>query len=693
VSFRLRLILGIFLAGAISLGIVSVIHILFFRGIYLDALRSQGVVLMDLLKPRIEKEMGQNPASLEGALAPVGIEFASLLKERRGLSEMMIVDHRGQVLSHSNLQMIGKIQDPIPAALSLSGAREGDIVSWEGFYIHFIPYYLPGDRSPRFYLRLAYPKRKILLILAGVAIRSFAFSLLGLVLLVTLVGFLEGRLVGSHLFQLNQWLYRLRIGDYGKPPPAPPREMEFYELWEVLGGLEKELQGFTEQFLEGMQKLEQGDQTALSLVDEGIRKGSGLGEEFLSLEGLLQRLRDHLERLKEGVDLTFAELDSHREDLIEIAGGYLLELDQNTARFDQKTRDLEAHMKELIQGMLEVQQTTGESTAGTDELASEVSELAQAILQIRKSSELNKTSLEETVRDSQKGMELMSSVEERIGLVSHSITEVSDRVQNLIRQSERIGEILKVIQQITEKTNLLALNTAIIATQAGRFGGQFAVVADEIRDLSQRVKSNAEEVHRLVGGIREEIEALRSSFEGSLARVREGVERSRLARDLLSSIAERGEKILLETQQIFKTLEDQSEAAQALSNSMARFQGSLHIANDHLNRERTRLEGVERMVKEFFEIALRERNILVGIREKIERLQQFFDEAHKRFSGLVDEGEHSKRGIEAGGEKVEGMTAQHGEIIKLIRRIQGTLSEIEVTITRLKKNFPFRKPS
>lgn len=682
-SFRLKLLLGLLFIGALALGVISLVNIFFFRGIYLDYLRSQGSVLTDLLRARVEKEIGQNPTNLENALTALSGDLAHFIKNKKDLYDLMIVDPRGKILSHPNLQLIGQIQDPPPASLPFSDEQEGEILPWEDRYLHFIPFFVPGERAPRFYLRLSYPKKKILLTLATVQIRAFAFSLLGFVLLLIGAGLFYHRLLGRRMEELLRWLYRLSQRDYGEVSPPSPREAEFRELWEVLKGMEKELAEFTKRFLEESGKVQRGGKTALSLLEEGSRKGNQFGDELKGLEDLLRRLGGHLETLKEGIERTFAELDSHKEDLIEIWGGYLLEFDESTTKLGQGVKDLETRMGELTEGMQEVQRTTEESVAGTDELASEVNELAQAILQIRKSSELNKSSLEETVRDSQRGMELMSGVEERISLVSSSITEVSSRVQNLIRQSERIGEILKVIQQITEKTNLLALNTAIIATQAGKHGGQFAVVAEEIRDLSQRVKSNAEEVHRLVEGIQGEIQALGKSFEESLQRVREGTERSHLARDLLSSIASRGEKILLETQQIFRTLEDQSEAAQALSSSMAKFQGSLHIARDHLNREQARLEGAEGAIKEFYEVALKERNILTGIREKIQRLQQFFQETHKRFSHLVDESEHSKRGIEGGIEKIRGVLNEHGEILEILRKAQNTLVEIEISMSRL----------
>jgi phosphate/phosphite/phosphonate ABC transporter binding protein len=86
--------------------------------------------------------------------------------------------------------------------------------------------------------------------------------------------------------------------------------------------------------------------------------------------------------------------------------------------------------------------------------------------------------------------------------------EVINRLDNRSRQ---IGEILTVIDEVTEQTELLSLNAAILASQAGEHGKGFAVVADEIKDLAERTASSTHEITKLINTVQSEVaEAVRS---------------------------------------------------------------------------------------------------------------------------------------------------------------------------------------
>ena len=83
--------------------------------------------------------------------------------------------------------------------------------------------------------------------------------------------------------------------------------------------------------------------------------------------------------------------------------------------------------------------------------------------------------------------------------------ELSDRLQNLVQNTDEVKEVLKVINDIADQTNLLALNAAIEAARAGEHGRGFAVVADEVRQLAEKTSKSLVEINNTVNLITQSV--------------------------------------------------------------------------------------------------------------------------------------------------------------------------------------------
>src|SRR5262249_33783287 len=90
--------------------------------------------------------------------------------------------------------------------------------------------------------------------------------------------------------------------------------------------------------------------------------------------------------------------------------------------------------------------------------------------------------------------------------IEETVRRASGLVDHLGTQSNEIGRVVDVIQEIADKTNLLALNAAIIANQAGESGKAFAVVATEVRSLAERTARSTREIFQLVKGVRDGVQ-------------------------------------------------------------------------------------------------------------------------------------------------------------------------------------------
>jgi hypothetical protein len=99
--------------------------------------------------------------------------------------------------------------------------------------------------------------------------------------------------------------------------------------------------------------------------------------------------------------------------------------------------------------------------------------------------------------------------------MSEKTVETAASVDHLNERTSQIGSIVKLIKEIADQTNLLALNAAIEAARAGEQGRGFAVVADEVRKLAERTSTATSDIGKLVGSIQEEALAVKALVEVS----------------------------------------------------------------------------------------------------------------------------------------------------------------------------------
>jgi methyl-accepting chemotaxis protein len=177
---------------------------------------------------------------------------------------------------------------------------------------------------------------------------------------------------------------------------------------------------------------------------------------------------------------------------------------------------------------------------------------------------------EEMVSASAQGSERVTATIAGIAAIRGASEEAQRVITSLGRRAEEIGEILDVIDEVAEETNLLALNAAIIAAQAGEHGRGFSVVADEIKDLAERVGTSAKEIGKLIRSVQEEsgnaVGAVRQGSELVAEGERLSQEAGRALEDITKSARRSGEMI----GEIAQATAEQSKGSESVAVAMER---------------------------------------------------------------------------------------------------------------------------
>ncbi len=195
-------------------------------------------------------------------------------------------------------------------------------------------------------------------------------------------------------------------------------------------------------------------------------------------------------------------------------------------------------------------------------------EMNATVLEVAQNAVYAATSAEEAKKTAAKGAEIVNDAVTSIGKVQHQTDELHDNMDGLGRQAQGIGDIINVISDIADQTNLLALNAAIEAARAGEAGRGFAVVADEVRKLAEKTMSATKEVGQVIGNIQKSTTASIENTRVMVQLVTESTDKASQSGKSLHSIVQMVAQTSDQVSSIATASEQQSASSEEINRAV-----------------------------------------------------------------------------------------------------------------------------
>jgi len=312
----------------------------------------------------------------------------------------------------------------------------------------------------------------------------------------------------------------------------------------------------------------------LALLRDARARAQQADQQNLRNQAAIRRLLDEMVDLSDGdltieatvtEDITGAIADSVNQAVEEMRS-LVTTINETSVR-------VSASAQETRGTALRLEEATDHQRNQIEKASETVKTMSQAMSQMaeesNKSAEIAQQSVEIAVAGGGTVRRTISGMDN----IREQIQETSKRIKRLGESSQEIGNIVELIEDIADQTNILALNAAMQAAMAGESGRGFAVVADEVQRLAERSANATKQIDALVRTIQADTNEAVSSMESSTSEVVNGAKLAEDAGEALQRVEQVSQEIAGVTQTIAARLQQQSQEAGSIDDTMSVIQG------------------------------------------------------------------------------------------------------------------------
>ena len=327
------------------------------------------------------------------------------------------------------------------------------------------------------------------------------------------------------------------------------------------------------------------------------KRVSRLQDEYDRNQNAILRLLDEIADLADGDLRSYATVSEDFTgaiaDSINFAIDQLRDLVSRITETSQEVAQYTASTQGITNQLAEASEHQAQEIAGA---SAAINEMAMSIDQVSSNAEESAVVAERSVKIAANGANVVNLSIEGMDIIREQIQETSKRIKRLGESSQEIGNIVALINDIADQTNILALNAAIQASMAGEAGRGFAVVADEVQRLAERSASATKQIETLVKTIQTDTNEAVISMEQTTSEVVRGANLSKDAGVALDEIQNVSGNLA-------KLIANISDAAKLQSASAGHIATTMNVVQEITSQTTTATFDTARSVSELANMA------------------------------------------------------------------------------------------
>src|SRR3989442_2606852 len=310
----------------------------------------------------------------------------------------------------------------------------------------------------------------------------------------------------------------------------------------------------------------------ITLAALGFLLGAAVsGMTIRSIRSIMFRLVATMQRVAAN-DLATDDAEITTEDEIGQAGTAFNRMKNSLREMIQSIAGTAQHLasasEELSSSATQQAQSAETQKDQTAQVATAMQEMSATVLKVWEISNKAAEASRQAAETARRGGAIVEETLSRMRAIADSVSGTAKKMDELGKSSDQIGQIVGVINDIADQTNLLALNAAIEAARAGEQGRGFAVVADEVRKLAERTTTATKEIAGMIKNIQQETKTAVTAMETGTKQVEEGVKSTIQAGGSLKEIIHMAEQVGEMVMQIATAAMEQSSASEEVNQNM-----------------------------------------------------------------------------------------------------------------------------